>query len=212
MLNLRICSYVPPPAPLGGPRQRSLPFAGRYPRALRFQLAAWSSGMILASGARGPGFNSRSSPMQMPSATRFRAPCVALPADARSRSLRTAILSVHPAHLTARDGQPQHGMPRMSLPRHTHSCDTKSASAGNRTRVTSMATMYSTTRPLMLLKRRDFPHLSTRHPPTRPLSGLPRAPTSRPRKGIGAPRMFTPVAHDPRAQPFNNTLFVAHVV
>ena len=28
----------------------------------------------------------------------------------------------------------------------------KSASAGNRTRVTSMATMYSTTRPLMLLK------------------------------------------------------------
>ena len=29
--------------------------------------------------------------------------------------------------------------------------ETKCASAGNRTRVTSMATMYSTTRPLMLL-------------------------------------------------------------
>ena len=30
---------------------------------------------------------------------------------------------------------------------------TKNASAGNRTRVTSMATMYSTTRPLMLLDK-----------------------------------------------------------
>ena len=29
--------------------------------------------------------------------------------------------------------------------------ETKCASAGNRTRVTSMATMYSTTRPLMLM-------------------------------------------------------------
>ena len=36
---------------------------GRYVRKhARTQLAAWSSGMILASGARGPGFNSRSSP------------------------------------------------------------------------------------------------------------------------------------------------------
>ena len=33
-------------------------FHGPYP----LQPAAWSSGMILASGARGPGFNSRSSP------------------------------------------------------------------------------------------------------------------------------------------------------
>ena len=30
--------------------------------AINLQLAAWSGGMILASGARGPGFNSQSSP------------------------------------------------------------------------------------------------------------------------------------------------------
>ena len=34
------------------------------PKNKSLQLAAWSSGMILASGARGPGFNSRSSPME----------------------------------------------------------------------------------------------------------------------------------------------------
>ena len=34
-----------------------------YPGMCCSQLAAWSSGMILASGARGPGFNSRSSPL-----------------------------------------------------------------------------------------------------------------------------------------------------
>ena len=33
--------------------------------SIKNQLAAWSSGMILASGARGPGFNSRSSPSHM---------------------------------------------------------------------------------------------------------------------------------------------------
>ena len=34
----------------------------RYQSNIPFSTAAWSSGMILAQGARGPGFNSRSSP------------------------------------------------------------------------------------------------------------------------------------------------------
>ena len=37
-------------------------FAGKCCACTQHSLAAWSSGMILASGARGPGFNSRSSP------------------------------------------------------------------------------------------------------------------------------------------------------
>ena len=37
--------------------------AQRYGLCRIVELAAWSSGMILAQGARGPGFNSRSSPM-----------------------------------------------------------------------------------------------------------------------------------------------------
>ena len=47
----------------------------------------------------------------------------------------------------------------------------RSASAGNRTRVTSMATMYSTTRPLMLVsnnKRRLTMHVLQHWTPTRP--------------------------------------------
>ena len=56
-----------PPGLLGLPGWwRSCCFAcARLLRALvaGWQLAVWSSGMILASGARGPGFNSRNSPL-----------------------------------------------------------------------------------------------------------------------------------------------------
>ena len=49
-----------------------------------YQMAAWSSGMILASGARGPGFNSQSSPLLL---VAFSHPCAqtcAWPLDSRS--------------------------------------------------------------------------------------------------------------------------------
>ena len=46
----------------------------------------------------------------------------------------------------------------------------ESASAGNRTRVTSMATMYSTTRPLMLLlKEHRVTSMATMYSTTRAL-------------------------------------------
>ena len=53
---------------------------------------------------------------------------------ARNAQAKTAVLKD--------DANKAHRTPR---------CKTNSASAGNRTRVTSMATMYSTTRPLMLM-------------------------------------------------------------
>ena len=55
-------------------------------------LAAWSSGMILASGARGPGFNSRSSPCpQLATSGPHAVACLrARPWDARHISFRTA--------------------------------------------------------------------------------------------------------------------------
>ena len=51
-----------------GPRrkypQSSSAHTGNEVKTVISPLAAWSSGMILASGARGPGFNSRSSPLR----------------------------------------------------------------------------------------------------------------------------------------------------
>ena len=41
----------------------SKPFPMICPRRIQCQMAVWSSGMILASGARGPGFNSRNGPI-----------------------------------------------------------------------------------------------------------------------------------------------------
>ena len=38
-------------------------FGGIHLSVQTVQMAAWSSGMILVSGARGPGLNSRSSPL-----------------------------------------------------------------------------------------------------------------------------------------------------
>ena len=51
---------------------------------------------------------------------------------------------------------PPHSLPQ--LPSTSSGSTTEVASAGNRTRVTSMATMYSTTRPLMLLPPTDSCH------------------------------------------------------
>ena len=64
VLHLRAAAPTPAPCrvsvpPPSGPRANTEWFPTT---TTRLQLAAWSSGMILASGARGPGLNSRSSP------------------------------------------------------------------------------------------------------------------------------------------------------
>ena len=158
-------------------RQRSgavsLPIPTPCPRQVQFQMAVWSSGMILASGARGPGFNSRNGPISferrvLVSAYRGRGaepPCRRHHLPSRHQSA---------AH-RGRRAEPPCRRRRYRLPPHRHSASgtraheihaclvrptlrppqmrhNKSASAGNRTRVTSMATMYSTTRPLMLME------------------------------------------------------------
>ena len=68
--------------------------------------------------------------MQMPSATRIRARCVALPADARRRSLRTAILSVHPAQLLPATGSPNMACSTYALLRHKE-CISRESNPGH---------------------------------------------------------------------------------
>ena len=90
--NLRIRSPTPCPLGQGGTSHYVPGLPYWFPSAKLFMchaalfpfyvlsepsvsLAAWSSGMILASGARGPGFNSRSSPFSFASAASSPMPC-----------------------------------------------------------------------------------------------------------------------------------------
>ena len=56
------------------------------------RMAAWSSGMILASGARGPGFNSRSSPFIKHVSVR--------PKNSPSKIIKFILRHVTPKHLS----------------------------------------------------------------------------------------------------------------